>query len=166
MNIFIMAVGKIKETFFKEGITEYSKRLKNYCKLEIFEVEDERLVEPVSEGTKAQVKLKEANRITEKIKILCPENRGKTVVVALDVSGKKVTSEGLANLLVKYMTDGKSSIIFVIGGSIGFDEAFLEKVDFRLSMSDLTFPHQMARLMLTEQIYRAFKIINNETYHK
>jgi len=159
MKISIVAVGKIKEAFIKDGIAEYSKRLSKFCTLEIVEVQDERLPEPLSAGMELRVKAKEAERIREKIK---PGG----AVIALDVSGKKVSSEGLAETLSNIMVSGKSSITFVIGGSTGFDANFLKEVDLRLSMSDMTFPHQLARFLLLEQVYRAFKILNNEIYHK
>ena len=159
MKISIVAVGKIKEKFMREGIAEYVKRLSKFCTLEIIEVEDEKLPEPLTHGTEQRVKEKEAERINEKIK-------SGGFVIALDVSGKKISSIELADKLSTIMVSGKSSITFVIGGSVGFDLEFLKKVDMRLSMSDMTFPHQLARLILLEQVYRAFKIMNNETYHK
>ncbi len=159
MKISIIAVGKIKENFFKDGIAEYAKRLSKFCTLEIIEVEDEKLPEPLSEGFMLRARAKEADRIREKI-------RPGGVVFALDVQGKRHSSEGFAELLGDTMLAGKSTITFLIGGSIGFDATLMKEADQRISMSDMTFPHQFARLILLEQIYRAFKILNNETYHK
>jgi len=159
MKISIVAVGKIKEPFFQDGIAEYAKRLRKFCTLELIEVEDEKLPEPLTAGMARQALAKEGMRLQSKIK---PGG----YVIALDVGGKKFSSPAFAQVAQDVMTSGKSAITFVIGGSLGFDADFLKQVDLRVSMSDMTFPHQFARMMLLEQVYRAFKILNNETYHK
>lgn len=159
MKISVIAVGKLKEKYLKEGIGEYSKRLTRFCELEILEVEDEQAPENLTPAQELQVKRKEAERIQKKVK------EGSSLVI-LDVKGEKTSSEGLASKLQSFFISGKSHITFVIGGSLGLDSELLKKADFRFSMSELTFPHQLARLILLEQLYRAFKIINNETYHK
>ena len=139
----------------KEGINEYSKRLSRFCNLEIIEVDDEQAPENLSSLQEEQVKKREAERIIKRIK------EGSTLIV-LDVRGKKVTSEELARKIESFFISGKSNITFVIGGSLGIDKELLNIADFRLSLSDMTFPHQLTRLILLEQLYRSFKIINGE----
>ncbi|MDF2522922.1 MAG: rRNA large subunit m3Psi methyltransferase RlmH [Clostridiales bacterium] len=159
MKLTIVAVGKLKEKYLKEGIGEYSKRLSRFCELEIVEVEDEQAPENLAVAQELQVKKKEAERILKKVK------EGSALVI-LDVKGERTSSEGLAAKLQSFFISGKSHITFVIGGSLGLDQELLRKADYRFSMSELTFPHQLARLILLEQLFRAFKIMNNETYHK
>lgn len=159
MKFTLVAVGKLKEKYLKEGIGEYSKRLSRFCELQIFEVEDEQAPEDLSEAQAVQVKKKEAERIIKKVK------EGSTLIV-LDLKGKKLDSEGFAEKLNSFFVSGKSHVTFVIGGSLGLDDELVQKADFRLCLSDMTFPHQLARLILLEQIFRAFKILNGETYHK
>ncbi|HOM03345.1 MAG TPA: 23S rRNA (pseudouridine(1915)-N(3))-methyltransferase RlmH [Acetivibrio sp.] len=155
MKITVIGVGKIKEKYLKEGINEYSKRLSRFCNLEIIEVDDEQAPENLSSLQEEQVKKREAERIIKRIK------EGSTLIV-LDVRGKKVTSEELARKIESFFISGKSNITFVIGGSLGIDKELLNIADFRLSLSDMTFPHQLTRLILLEQLYRSFKIINGE----
>lgn len=159
MKISILAVGKLKENYLKEGIIEYKKRLKRFCNLEIIEVADEKAPETLSPAERDIVLKKEGERLLGKIE-------SKSIVIALDVYGKKMSSEGFASTINRYMMSGTSDITFIIGGSLGLDEAVLKRADLKLSLSDMTFPHQLTRLILLEQIYRAFKIIYGETYHK
>lgn len=159
MRISVISVGKLKERYLKEGIGEYAKRLSRFCDLQLLEAEDEQAPESLSTIQEEQVKKKEAARILGKLK------EG-TFLIALDVKGEKMSSEGFADVLQKCFTAGKSNITFVIGGSLGLDAGLVKKADLRLSFSDMTFPHQLTRLILLEQLYRAFKIINGETYHK
>lgn len=159
MKITVVAVGKLKEKYLKEGIAEYSKRLLRFCDLEIVEVEDEQAPEKLSPAQENQVKKKEADKILAKVK-------DSTTLIVLDVKGEKRDSEGFAAKLKSFFVSGNSHITFVIGGSLGLDGELVKKANFRFSMSDLTFPHQLIRLVLLEQTYRAFKIINGETYHK
>lgn len=159
MKITVAAVGKLKEKYLKEGINEYAKRLSRFCDLEFVEVEDEQVPEGLSEAGRKQVKWKEAGKLLKKIK-------ESSLLVVLDVRGEKLDSEKFAEKLESFFVSGISHITFIIGGSLGLDEELVKKANFRLSLSDMTFPHQLARLILLEQIFRAFKIINGEVYHK
>lgn len=159
MKLTVVAVGKLKEKYLKEGINEYSKRLSRFCELQVIEVEDEQAPENLSASQEEQVKRREAERIIKRVK------EG-SVLIVLDLKGKKLSSEEFSDKLNSFFISGKSHITFVIGGSLGLDEELVRKADFSLSLSDMTFPHQLARLILVEQIFRAFKILNNETYHK
>ena len=147
MNINIIAVGKLKEDYLRGAQKEYSKRLSRFCRLKIIEVDEEGSLEKEAAG----------------IRKALPAGAH---VIALAIEGKKYDSVGFARCLENLMIGGKSSITFIIGGSDGLDKSILSEADTLLSMSDMTFPHQLARIILLEQIYRAFKIINNETYHK
>ncbi|MBT2680313.1 23S rRNA (pseudouridine(1915)-N(3))-methyltransferase RlmH [Bacillus sp. ISL-35] len=159
MNISIVTVGKLKEKYLKQGIEEYLKRLGSYAKVEVFEVPDEKAPEELSETEMVQVKQKEGERILSKI-------GQDTYVIALAINGKLKSSEELADRLDKLATYGKSKIAFVIGGSLGLSDEVLKRADEQLSFSKMTFPHQLMRLILVEQIYRAFRINRNEPYHK
>lgn len=159
LKITIAAIGKLKERYLKEGIGEYAKRLSRFCDLQLLEVEDEQAPDSLSAMQEEQVKKKEAARILSKLK------EG-TFLIALDVKGEKKSSECFAYALQRCFTSGKSNITFVIGGSLGLDAELVKKADLRLSFSDMTFPHHLTRLILLEQLFRAFKIINGETYHK
>ncbi|CAM4101349.1 23S rRNA (pseudouridine(1915)-N(3))-methyltransferase RlmH [Mesobacillus thioparans] len=159
MNISIVTVGKLKEKYLKQGIEEYLKRLGSYAKVEVFEVPDEKAPEELSDTEMAQVKQKEGDRILSKI-------GQDTYVIALAINGKLKSSEELADTLDKLATYGKSKIAFVIGGSLGLSEEVLKRADEQLSFSKMTFPHQLMRLILVEQVYRAFRINRNEPYHK
>lgn len=159
MNITILAVGKIKETYLKDGILEYLKRISAYCNIEIMEVPDEKAPEKLSIKQQNQIKDLEGERLLSKIS-------KDAYVIALDLKGKQLTSENLANKIQDIQTYHSSHIIFVIGGSLGLSNSVLTSSNFRLSFSHLTFPHQMMRLVLLEQIYRSFRINNNEPYHK
>lgn len=159
VNISIITVGKLKEKYLKLGIEEYVKRLSAYAKMDIVEVADEKAPEELSELEMIQVKQKEGERILAKIS-------ADTYVIALAIQGKLQSSEELANTLDKLATYGKSKIAFVIGGSLGLSEEVLKRSNEQLSFSRMTFPHQLMRLILVEQIYRAFRINRNEPYHK
>ena len=159
MNIRIIAVGKIKEKYLEMGINEYLKRLQTYAKVEIVEVKEESFSEPLSEKSSQQILEREGKRILDAI----PE---KYYVIALDRLGKQQTSEELSNILQELAVYGQGNIALIIGGSLGLSSAVLEKADLKLSFSKFTFPHQLMRLILVEQIYRALTIIRGEKYHK
>ena len=159
MKVTIVCVGKIKEKFYRDAVSEYEKRLGKYCKFEIVEVADEKTPDRASATEEEQIKEKEAVRILSKIK-------EDAYVCTLEIAGKKFSSEGLANWLEQLTVSGKSNIVFVIGGSLGLHKSVLARSNQALSFSDMTFPHQLMRVILSEQIYRAFRIIHNEPYHK
>lgn len=159
MQIDIICVGKVKEQYLRDAIGEYSKRLSRYCKLNILEVADEKTPEHASEGVERQIKAKEGERIAKHIK-------PSAYVIALAIDGQQVTSEGFARKIDQLGIQGVSHIQFVIGGSIGMDDAILRKANYKLSFSKMTFPHQLMRVILLEQVYRAYKINAHEPYHK
>ncbi|WP_423800244.1 23S rRNA (pseudouridine(1915)-N(3))-methyltransferase RlmH [Neobacillus sp. SAB-20_R2A] len=159
MNISIITVGKLKEKYLKQGIEEYLKRLSAYAKVEVVEVADEKAPEELSELEMVQVKHKEGERILGKIS-------QDTYVIALAIQGKMQSSEELADTLDKLATYGKSKLAFVIGGSLGLSDEVVKRSNEQLSFSRMTFPHQLMRLILVEQIYRAFRINRGEPYHK
>ncbi|MFO3702572.1 23S rRNA (pseudouridine(1915)-N(3))-methyltransferase RlmH [Staphylococcus felis] len=159
MKITIVAVGKLKEKYWKQAIAEYEKRLSAYTKIDIVEVPDEKAPENMSEKEIEQVKAKEGERILAKIK---PQS----TVITLEIKGKMLGSEELAKELDQLMIQGASDFTFVIGGSNGLHDTVLQRSNFALSFSKMTFPHQMMRVVLLEQIYRAFKINRGEAYHK
>lgn len=158
-KITIISVGKIKEAFYQDAVAEYSKRLSAYCKLEIKELTDEKTPEGASAETEKLIKEKEGGRILKTLD-------EKAYSLALSIDGKKYDSPGFAGQLEKLTLSGKSHIQFIIGGSLGLSEKVLQKADGKVSFSDMTFPHQLMRVILLEQIYRAFRINNNEPYHK
>ncbi|NRD77387.1 23S rRNA (pseudouridine(1915)-N(3))-methyltransferase RlmH [Bacillus sp. BRMEA1] len=159
MNISIITVGKLKEKYLIQGIAEYLKRLTAYAKVDMIEVADEKAPEELSELEMIQVKQKEGERILAKIS-------QDTYVIALAIQGKMQSSEELAETLDKLATYGKSKIAFIIGGSLGLSDEVLKRSNEKLSFSKMTFPHQLMRLILVEQIYRAFRINRGEPYHK
>jgi Uncharacterized conserved protein len=159
VKITILAVGKVKEKYLKDGILEYTKRLSRFCELQFVEVEDEQAADTLSVAQEEQVKKREADKLLKKLK------EGSFVIV-LDVKGAKIDSEAFASRLQGYFVSGSSHITFIIGGSLGLHESITSKAGLKLSLSEMTFPHQLTRLILLEQVYRAFKIINGETYHK
>lgn len=159
MQIQIVAVGNIKEKYLKDAVSEYEKRLSRYCRVTINEISEEKVPETLSTAEKEQVLKKEAERIRNSL-------LKNTFTVVLDLKGEQPDSPGFSKLLSSWMLQGKSSISFVIGGSIGLDRKLVKEADYSLCLSNLTFPHQLTRVILLEQIYRCFKIINNETYHK
>lgn len=159
MNISVICVGKLKERYWTDAVGEYSKRLKNYCNLEIVELKESRLPDKAGPAEEQAVKEAEGEEILKKI-------RSGVYVVTLEVKGRMLSSEKLAEKVEKLAVDGVSNLVFVIGGSLGLSEAVSRRADFKLSFSEMTFPHQMMRVILLEQLYRSFKIIRNETYHK
>lgn len=159
MKITVITVGKIKEKFTRDAIAEYAKRLSKYCKLEIIEVADEKTQENASEIVCNQIRQKEGERILKYI-------REDAFVVTLEIKGKLLTSEELAEKIEKLGVQGTSHIIFVIGGSIGLSQEVMKKSNFALSFSKMTFPHQLMRVILLEQVYRSYRIISGEPYHK
>lgn len=159
MNITFVTVGKIKENYFRDAVAEYQKRLSKYCKLEIIEVADEKTPDKASAILEDQIRQKEAERILKSIK----EN---AYCIALAIDGKKRDSVNLAEHIEQLGLSGKSNLVFVIGGSLGLHDSVIKRADERLSFSDMTFPHQLMRVILIEQIYRCYRIINGEPYHK
>lgn len=159
MNIQIVSVGKLKEKYLKMGIEEYTKRLGAYAKIDLVEVPDEKAPENLSDADMEIVKKKESDRILGKIGV-------DTYVIALAIEGKMKTSEQLAGDIESLMTYGRSKIAFIIGGSLGLHEDVMKRSDEKLSFSKMTLPHQLMKLVLVEQIYRAFRIMKNEPYHK
>ena len=159
MNIKIIGVGKIKEKYIQEGINEFKKRLSRYCNLEIIEIEDEKAPENLSEKEMEIVKSKEGERIISKI----PSN---SFVISLAIDGKNLSSEQLSEKVEDLMINGMNDITFIIGGSLGLADEILNRSNFKLSFSKMTFPHQLMRLILLEQVYRGFRIMKGEPYHK
>ncbi|MFW6306290.1 MAG: 23S rRNA (pseudouridine(1915)-N(3))-methyltransferase RlmH [Bacillota bacterium] len=158
MEINIVVVGKSKESYLNQGIDEFTKRLQPYTRVNFIEISDERIPSNPSKADMEKVKNNEGERILERL----PE---RTYVIALDVKGKPMTSEGLAKSIKNLQVRGYSSITFIIGGALGLSKQVLKKADYRLSLSHMTFTHQMVRLILIEQVYRAFKINRGEPYH-
>lgn len=156
IKVKIICIGKIKDNYLNQGISEYLKRLSGYCNIEILEVKDEKIVNNISED---KIKEIEGNRVLEKI-------NDRDYMVLLDLKGKEFSSEELAIKIENLIDEGIGSYSFVIGGSLGVSEELRKRANLAISFSRLTFTHQMVRLLLLEQIYRVFKIINKETYHK
>ncbi len=159
MNITLITVGKVKESFYRDAIEEFVKRLSRYCKLKIVEVADENTPNNAPEAIEEQIKDKEGERILKNIS-------DSMYVIALAVEGKKLSSTQFAKKIQQFGIQGTSDICFVIGGSLGLSKAVYQRADEFLSFSDMTFPHQLMRVILLEQIYRCFRIIHNEPYHK
>lgn len=159
MQITIICVGKLKEKFFCDAVNEYAKRLSRYCKLEIIEVADEKTPDSMSDAEENIIKKKEAERIQKNIK-------DSMYIIALAIEGKQTDSIGMAEMISSLGISGKSSICFIIGGSLGLHHDIIENADSLLSFSKMTFPHQLMRVILLEQIYRSYRIINHEPYHK
>lgn len=159
MKITLITVGKIKEKYLKDAIAEYSKRLSRYCKLEIIEVADEKTPDQASETVEEGIRAKEGERILKYIK-------DDMYVVTLEIGGKMLSSEELAEKIHSLGLAGRSSIAFVIGGSIGLGKEVLSRSDYALSFSKMTFPHQLMRVILLEQVYRSYRIISGSPYHK
>lgn len=159
MKVTLITVGKIKEKYLRDGIAEYSKRLGKYCKLDIVEVPDEKTPDNAGEAIENAIKDKEGTRILKYI-------RDDAYVVALAIDGSMLCSEELAGKIESLGIRGTSHIIFVIGGSLGLSGEVLLRSDYKLSFSKMTFPHQLMRVILLEQIYRSYRIIQNEPYHK
>lgn len=159
LHINIICIGKIKESFFRDSIDEYSKRISKYCSLHIVELPDEKIPNNASDKELLLVKEKEGHNILNSIK-------KDSYTICLDLKGKQFTSEEFSNKIEDISLNTNSSITFVIGGSLGISSSVLSTANELISFSKMTFPHQLFRIILLEQIYRAFKIIKNETYHK
>ncbi len=157
--IRIITCGRVKEKWMREGIEEYAKRIRGYDKLEIVEVQDEKAPESNSPAENEQVKKAEGDRMLAKIK-------DDEYVILLDLAGKTASSTDMASRIQNLYTSGKSRIVFVIGGSLGLSPELIARADYRWKLSDCTFPHQLCRIILLEQIYRCFRILHNEPYHK
>lgn len=159
MNITLITVGKIKEKYLRDAIDEYSKRLSRYCKLDIIEVPDEKTPENASEREDFLIKEKEGTSILKHVK-------DSMFVIALAIEGKMLSSEQLSDFIKDLGLRGNSNIAFIIGGSLGLSPEVLKRADYKLSFSPMTFPHQLMRVILLEQVYRSYRIINGEPYHK
>ena len=159
METNIIAVGKIKESYIQNGINNYIDRLKRFCKVNIYEVKAAKIRDNLSSAQTEDLKNKEGKKVLARI----PDNN---YVIALSVKGKPMTSEGLAKSIQNVQMKSYSSIAFLVGGPLGLSDEVIEKADYNLSLSHMTFTHQMIRLILLEQIYRAFKIIEGEPYHR
>lgn len=159
MKITLVTVGKIKERFYEEAVAEYRKRLGRYCKLEIIQVADEKTPDGAGAALEKQIKDKEGERILAQI-------GDGAYVIALAIEGKALDSEELAEKLGQLGVQGVSQIVFVIGGSLGLSDRVLSRANYRLSFSRMTFPHQLMRVILLEQIYRSYRILNHQPYHK
>jgi len=159
MKITVITVGKIKEKYFTDAIAEYSKRLSRYCKLEIVQVQDEKTPDRAPEAINLQIKEKEGKRILDHVK-------EDAYVIALVIQGKELSSEQLAKKIADLTLQGHSHLVFIIGGSLGLSDEVIGRADYKLSFSPMTFPHQLMRVILLEQIYRAFRINTGEPYHK
>lgn len=159
MKITLVTVGKIKEKFFTDAIAEYSKRLSRYCKLEIVQVADEKTPDNAGAAMEEQIKDKEGERILSQIK-------DGSYVIALAIEGQMLSSEQLAEKIDGLGVKGESQITFVIGGSLGLSKRVISRADYLLSFSKMTFPHQLMRVILLEQIYRSYRILTGQPYHK
>lgn len=159
MKITIVTVGKIKEKFYRDAISEYTKRLSKYCKLEILEAADEKTPDAASPAAEENIRQKEGERILKYVK-------EDSYVITLEIHGKMLDSVELSRQIENLGIQGKSHITFIIGGSIGLGKEVLKRSDFALSFSKMTFPHQLMRVVLLEQIYRSYRIMNGEPYHK
>lgn len=159
MRVTIVCVGKCKEAFYTQAAAEYAKRLSRYVKLEIVEVADEKAPEEAGESQREKIKEKEGERLLARI-------RDGSYVIALAIQGEALSSEELAARIERLGIEGKSHLVFVIGGSLGLSQAVLSRADYVLSFSRLTFPHILMRVILLEQIYRSYRIMNGEPYHK
>lgn len=159
MRVTILCVGKVKEKFYRDAIDEFRKRLSRYCKLEIVEVADEKTPEQASDVEVRQIKDKEGERLLKNIK-------DDAYVITLCIDGTQLDSEELSEKVEKLGIQGTSHICFVIGGSLGLADEVIRRADYKLSFSKMTFPHQLMRVILLEQVYRAYRIMNHEPYHK
>lgn len=159
MRITISCVGKIKERYFKDAIEEYSKRLSRYCRLDILEVADEKTPDNASEAMEEIIKAKEGERLLKTL-------RADAFIIALAIDGEMLDSVELAECMEQLAVQGSSHIQFVIGGSLGLHKTVLKRANRKLSFSKMTFPHQLMRVILLEQVYRSYRIINKEPYHK
>ena len=158
LHIDIICVGKLKEKYLKDAILEYSKRLSKYCILNIIELQDEKIPDKLNDKISNEIKQKECNKILSNIK-------NDSYVIALDLKGKQFSSEEFSKK-IENICEFNSHLTFIIGGSLGLTDNLLNKTHEKICFSSMTFPHQLIRIFLLEQIFRAFKIINNETYHR
>ncbi len=159
MRVTILTVGKIKESYLRDEIKEYAKRLGKYCKLEILEVTDEKTPDSLSATAAELVRKKEGERLLKSL----PKD---AYIITLEISGKQLTSEEFSQKIENLAVQGVSHLVFVIGGSLGLGQNILQKSDFAMSFSKMTYPHQLMRVILLEQIYRGYRIANGEPYHK
>ncbi len=159
MNVKVLCVGKIKEKFYRDALDEYLKRLKKYCSVSVVEVADEKTAENASDNEIAIIKDKEAERLFKHI-------GERDYVIALAILGKQMDSVDFSKFIENLGIQGNSSIVFVIGGSLGLSDSILKRANYQISFSKMTFPHQLMRVVLLEQIYRAMRIMKNEPYHK
>ena len=159
MNIRIACVGKLKERYWRDACSEYEKRLQRYCSISICEVPDESTPDEISDRQREQILAKEGERLLRRI----PSD---SYCIALAIEGKRFDSESFSQLIKQKMDHGVSDITFVIGGSLGLSDEVLKRANLKLSFSDFTFPHQLMRVILLEQVYRGFRIMKNEPYHK
>ena len=159
MNITVIAVGKIKVKYYTDAVKEYAKRLGRYCRLHILEVADEQTPDGAGQALEDQIRQKEGQRILKNLK-------EDSYVIALAIQGKKLSSEVFADKMEQLAISGRSHITFIIGGSLGLSPEVLKRADYLLSFSDMTFPHQLMRVILLEQVYRCYRIIHHEPYHK
>lgn len=159
MKITVLCVGRIKEKYYTDAVKEYAKRLGRYCKLEILEVMDEKIPDGAGKALEEAVKQKEGEKLLSRL-------REGAYVIALELEGKKLDSMAFSERLEKLGVHGVSHIVFIIGGSLGLSEEVKKRADEAISFSDMTFPHQLMRVILLEQIYRGYRIINREPYHK
>lgn len=159
MKITLITVGKVKEKFYRDAIAEFEKRLSKYCNLTIVEVADEKTPDNAGEALETQIKEKEAKRILQSVK-------DDAYVITLEINGAKKDSVAFSRQIEQLGIQGKSHIVFIIGGSLGLHDSVCKRADSSLSFSDMTFPHQLMRVILLEQIYRAYRIMNGEPYHK
>lgn len=159
MEIRILSVGKIKEKYLNDGISEYAKRLSRYCRMTFCQVPDEKTPDRASDAVNRQIKETEGERLLKHI-------REQDYVIALAIDGKMLDSVELSQLIGRLGVEGRSSIAFVIGGSLGLSDAVLKRADYKLSFSRMTFPHQLMQMILLEQVYRGYRILNHEPYHK
>ena len=158
LNINIVCIGKIKENYLKDAINEYSKRLSKYCKLSITELPDEKIPEKINENIANEIKTKECNNILNHIK-------KDSYIICLDLTGKEFSSEDFSKKIENISMEN-SNITFIIGGSLGLTNLLLQKANLKICFSKMTFPHQLIRVFLLEQLFRAFKISHGETYHR
>ena len=159
LNINIVCVGKLKKNYLKEAVAEYSKRLLKYCNLNIIEIADEKLPNKINDSIIKEIKLKEGIKILENLK-------KDSYIIALNLQGKQCTSEKFSEKIENISVRGFSTITFIIGGTLGISDEVLNKINEQISFSEMTFPHQLIRVFLLEQIYRGFKIMGGETYHR
>lgn len=166
MKIDILCVGKVKESFYRDAIDEYKKRLSRYADLSIVEVQDEKTPDRASDAEELEIKRKEGERLLKYLQTSTGNVSGKAYIVTLEINGKELGSVQLADKIEQLGISGVSRIQFVIGGSLGLSDEIISKADMHLSFSKMTFPHQLMRVILLEQIYRSYRIISGEPYHK